>query len=110
MAEHPERIKKVFENTSYPASGIFVVNMFNRGQPIRVVVDDRLPVMPNPTGRYVPQLFNGSPSDAGAWWGTILEKAYCKMNVACTYINSGSALQSFRELTGYPTEQFFVRQ
>lgn len=85
-----------------------MVNMYVRGKPVRIVVDDRLPVYPNPTGRYVDQMFNAKKSPNNAWWGPILEKAYCKMNIACTYVNSGSALQSFRDLTGMPTEQFRI--
>lgn len=53
-------------------------------------------------------MFNAKKSPNNAWWGPILEKAYCKMNIACTYLNSGNAMQSFRDLTGMPTEQFWV--
>lgn len=109
MAEKPERIDKVFQNEAYSKSGIFMVNMYNQGLPMRVVVDDRFPVSPNPSGRYIDQMFNAKKSPNNAWWGPILEKAWCKMNIACTYTSSGSALESFRALNGYPTEQFRVR-
>jgi len=86
-----------------------MVEMYVRGKPMKIVVDDRLPVYPNPTKRYVPQMFMAKKSPNGAWWGPILEKAYCKMNIACTYTNSGTPLESFRELTGMPTEMFDAR-
>ena len=40
MAEYPERIRKVFTNQSYPSNGLFMVEMFLRGEPVRIVVDD----------------------------------------------------------------------
>lgn len=55
-------------------------------------------------------MFNAKVSPQNAWWGPILEKAYCKMNIACTYLNSGNSMQSFRDLTGMPVEQFRVRE
>lgn len=85
-----------------------MVTMYVRGEPRKIVVDDQLPVYPNPGGRYVPQMYNAKRSPNNAWWGPILEKAYCKMNIACTYLNSGNALGSFRDLTGMPTEQFRI--
>merc|ERR1712113_684965 len=46
---------------------------------------------------------NSGPGIDNEWWGPLLEKAYCKFNVACTYLNLGSSLESFRALTGMPT-------
>ena len=48
-----------------------------------------------------------SPDDA--WWGPILEKAYCKMNVNCARVNAGTPLMSFRDLTGMPVERFEIK-
>jgi len=108
LAEHPERINKMFENNSYSASGLFVVKMFRRGKEFKILLDDRLPLYPNPSGRYIDQLFNAKMSPNNAWWGVLLEKAYCKMNVNCANINGGTPIQSFRDLTGMPVEQFNV--
>jgi len=103
LALKPERIQKIFSNTEYPASGTFMVNFYRKGYPVKVIVDDRLPLYPNPAGKYVDQLFNSKMSPNNAWWSVILEKAYCKMNVNCANINSGTALLSFYDLTGMPT-------
>jgi len=92
LAVHPERIEKIFQNTNYPASGLFMVNLYRRGEPVKIVVDDRFPLFPNPSGKYVDQLFNAKMSPNNAWWGPILEKAYCKMNVNCGNINGGTPL------------------
>lgn len=106
LAVHPERINKIFENKSYSQSGLFMITFYERGEPKRVVVDDRLPLYPNPNGRYVDQMFNAKMSPNGAWWGPILEKAYCKMYVNCANTNSGTPLQSLRDLTGYPVLKY----
>jgi len=86
-----------------------MINFYVRGEQVPVVVDDRLPMYPTQRG-YVDQLYNAKQSPDKAWWGPILEKAYCKMNIACTYTNSGSAMQSFRDLTGMPVEQFWANK
>ena len=74
-----------------------MVEMFVKGEPLKIVVDDRLPVSPTPVSNnprmyYLEQLYNAKMSPDNAWWGPILEKAYCKMNIACTYVNSGNAM------------------
>ena len=93
----------------YPASGLFMVTMYRKGEPVKIVVDDRLPLYPNPTGRYVDQLMNAKMSPDNAWWGPLLEKAYCKMNVNCARVNAGTPLMSFRDLTGMPVERFEIK-
>jgi hypothetical protein len=45
LAEHPERIKKIFTNKEYSAEGIFEFTFHKQGKPVKEVVDDRLPVM-----------------------------------------------------------------
>lgn len=84
-----------------------MVNLYVRGEPVKVVVDDRLPLYPSGWGN---RLFNAQKSPNNAWWGPILEKAYCKMNVNCAGINGGTPLQSLRDLTGMPVEKFDVNR
>ena len=40
LAEHPERISRLFTNTDISEAGIYQVTMFVRGEPIKFVVDD----------------------------------------------------------------------
>ena len=48
------------------------------------------------------------PSQAGAWWLPILEKAYAKFNLNYGAIESGSTIEAFRDLTGMPTQKWTV--
>lgn len=52
---------------------------------------------------------NSKMSPNGAWWGPLLEKAYCKMNVNCANINAGTPLASLRDLTGMPVKKHDVK-
>jgi len=60
---------------------------------------------PNPNGRFVPRLVNSSKSHNGAWWLVILEKAYAKYYGFYANLNGGTAMQSFRDLTGMPVKR-----
>ena len=55
------------------------------GEPVQVVVDDRLPYRMETTPGYyetgVKFPTNSGMSENGAWWLPILEKAYAKFNV-----------------------------
>jgi len=75
-----------------------------------VVIDDKLPLHPNPSGRYIDQLYNAKMSPDNAWWAVLLEKAYCKMHVNCANTNGGSPLASFRDLTGMPVIKYAVAE
>lgn len=80
-------------------------NFYSRGEKVKVTIDDRLPMYPTDR-RYRPRLYNSKMGQYGSWWGALMEKAYCKMNIACTFISGGSSMQGFRELTGMPVEEF----
>lgn len=107
LAGYPERVKAMFPGQDkYPADGAFQVRLFVKGEPVNVVVDDRLPVhnYSNAMG-YVqnyPPIANG-PSKANAWWLAILEKAMAKLNVNYSGLNSGMIGQAQRYMTGMPT-------
>ena len=47
LAEYPERIKKLFANNVYPKEGIFEITFYMKGEPIKVVIDDRIPTASN---------------------------------------------------------------
>ena len=75
IAEHPDRIKKIFVNTEYPAEGIFELKFFVKGKIVNEVLDDKIPVNQYGTP------YASRPSKFGAWWMVILEKAWAKLNV-----------------------------
>jgi len=86
LAEWPDRVRKLFVNSEYPSNGAFMLNFFNKGEPVNIMVDDTLAIG-----------YNGIPVNAhqsthGAWWMPILEKAYAKFNVFYANINGGTPL------------------
>ena len=46
LAEEPNRVMKLFENSEYPANGAFKLNFYSAGRPASVVLDDLLPMNP----------------------------------------------------------------
>ena len=97
LAENPERIKKLFDNEEYSANGMFTVNFFLRGKPIKVTIDDRLPYSDN-----MDMLVNARKSDNSAYWVPLLEKAYAKFFMNYETLDGGNMVESFRTLTGMP--------
>lgn len=83
LAEKPERVRRVFGNKDYPKSGIFQINLFYKGEIVRLNVDDKLPV--DSKGN----LINSKMSENDAWWNVILEKAFAKLNVNYLHLNGG---------------------
>jgi len=104
LAEHPARIKKIFNNMeSYPKNGAFKFTFFNGNTPANIVIDDRLP-MKQSYNRVSP--VNARVSANGAWWMPILEKAYLKFSVFYANIDGGTPMQGFRDFTGYPIQRY----
>jgi len=73
----PERIKKIFvpEVWSYPQEGIFAAQVFVRGKPTVVTIDDYLPT--KVYGKTM-KLVYAQPSADGGIWGALLEKVWAK--------------------------------
>ena len=71
------------------------------GKQVRVVVDDRIALNES----VLP--LNARPNNR-AWWGVLLEKAWCKMNVNCARLNAGSPFESFLDLTGMPVLKYWT--
>ena len=72
LAEHPDRIKNIFTNRKYDSAGIFQVTFYMAGEPVKITVDDRLPITEGKDPRYtnfgVKTPFNSNVSNNGAWW------------------------------------------
>lgn len=52
------------------------------------------------------QYLNNSPSPDGAFWLSLLEKAFAKLNVNYTNINGGVASEALRLMTGKPAVDY----
>ena len=81
------------------------MTFYIRGQPVKIVVDDRIALSPNPGNYYEDSPINSRVSPNGAWWLIILEKAYAKLNVNYANLNGGLPLQALRDLTGMPVSR-----
>jgi len=71
------------------------MEMFSQGLPIKVVIDDRLPV------RWSRPKF-AKQSANGAWWLPLLEKAAAKYWGTYEKMNGGNEGEAWFQLTGYP--------
>lgn len=99
LAEWPDRVKKIFIQQAYVKEGIFAMNLFIKGKPTVITVDDRLP------SNGASPFFAKKSSDSG-WWMPILEKAYAKINVNYEIIGFGWMSEAARILTGAPSYMF----
>lgn len=112
LAEHGARVEKVFANRDRDDDGFYVFEFFLLGEPKYLVIDDRLPVMEAGAGetflstgtQY--KTFMSGPSDYGAWWLPILEKAYAKFIKTYADLNAGNEWESLRGMTGMPVRNF----
>ena len=73
IAETPARLQNIFINTVYPAEGMLALNMWIKGKPTVITIDDYLPI-------YNDNSFFGTGYGANtSAWGAFLEKAYAKI-------------------------------
>ena len=100
VSEEPDRMKNVIVNTDYSASGIFRFNFWVIDKWVSVNIDDRLPVRSWGRG-FRP--WATWPSQNGAWWMPLLEKAFAKLDQNYDRIIGGNGAEGLRTLTGKPT-------
>ena len=49
LAEHPERVKRIFTEKEYDQEGIFELTLWHKGANHEVIVDDRFPMYQMPS-------------------------------------------------------------
>ena len=77
------------------------MKVYVKGRPEDVTVDDLLPTYNN-------KVAFAKPTDDGAWWLPLLEKAYAKVNINYEMTSSGKASEAFSFLTGAPAKDFLT--
>lgn len=83
MGVNPAKVKGgIFMDKTYPANGMFGFNMYVRGRPWKVYVDDYLPFYNN-------ALYLLRKGNSGNYWAPILEKAAAKVFVNYENLSSG---------------------
>jgi hypothetical protein len=103
IGEWPDRIKAVFKNKDYSDAhskkGIFQLNMYMYGEPLKVVIDDKLTMSGTSTSSTI--LTRKSPN--GAYWGPLMEKAGGKYYGVYENMNGGWMDESIYALAGVPS-------
>lgn len=95
-----QRIKNIFIQSTYPTEGIFGLNMYVRGRPYTITIDDYLPVY---NGGLI---FEAADSGDHNIWSALLEKAFAKVVGNYEGVNDGWQVESMRYFTGAPSYQY----
>jgi calpain-15 len=102
LAEHPNRIRKLFVNQERNSAGTYGVVLCKNGKQQLILVDNYIPCK------------NGKPCFSRAnekeMWVMILEKAWAKIHGSYRRIESGSTVQTLRDLTGAPGNQYVISE
>ena len=104
LAEHPERIRRIFEEKSINPEGRYKLRIFINGEYTRIHVDDNLPFNPAKSEIYF------SKSKKSSIWVSLIEKAWVKVNRSYVRTIRGTEKEALRFLTGAPCEYFLERE
>jgi calpain-15 len=106
IAEHPDRLKRLFLTRENKNNGLFAVALCINGVWEEVILDDYAPC--KLIGDKWELAFNSSKSDE--MWVVLLEKAWAKIHGGYLNINNGFNEEALRDLTGASTECFYRLQ
>jgi hypothetical protein len=73
MGATDSRIKNIFLTDTYNNEGIFALNLYIRGRPMTITLDDYIPLY---NGNMI---FLNKSARNGNFWAAILEKAFAKI-------------------------------
>lgn len=100
MAEHPELIRRLFDDDVISENGVYAVWINVNGVWRNIIVDDYFPVQRSNQG-FKPAFSCTSAKDI---WLMLLEKAYAKAYGSYFDIIGGNPVNALRDLTGAPFE------
>lgn len=97
LAEFPERISRVLATPDVNAAGIYAFNVYVRGIPTLLVIDDYLPLY------YSNYLAFAQASADSSIWSPIFEKAWAKINGNYEITSGGFPNEAWNFLAGVPS-------
>ena len=107
FAEDVDRFKKVFVVKEINSVGIYIFNLYIRGRPFKVIIDDFIPFQYGATSSETLPIF-ANIGDDGALWGPLIEKVWAKING--TYENTAAGWQheACRIFSGAPANDYLT--
>lgn len=103
LLENPQRIKKLFSTDRINEFGCYAVRICDMGEWREVIVDDLIPCFDKQSG---PSFTIGKENEL---WVPLLEKAWAKLYNSYAKIEVGIPLEMLHDLTGAPTQYFFLQ-
>jgi hypothetical protein len=100
LAEFPDRVRKLFNNQTSNKYGVYSVNIFIKGIPTEIIIDDYFPCLNrNP---------HCSKPVGNELWVLLLEKAWAKLFKQYTIAEGGVPHQAMEYLIGAPSQGFSI--
>lgn len=107
FAEDPERFKDIFVIKEANELGIYAFNLYVRGRPFVVVIDDYIPFVQGSTSTETLPAFANIGVD-GALWGPLLEKVWAKINGNYESTAAGWQHEALRVFSGAPSYDYLT--